>query len=119
MELAACQIEYSKSNCVCHGRRQTNFIPGGPKQPLYNGMSAMEKVVAKQEYKRVRKKITDGLRLKGLKEQNKKIDAEAFSGCLTLGLQTMSDVQKCQLEVNHTFPDKETLVLHVAEEANL
>jgi len=31
----------------------------------------------------------------------------------------MVDVQKCRLEVNHTFPDKEILVLCVAEEANL
>ena len=31
----------------------------------------------------------------------------------------MLDVHKCQLEVNHTFPDKEILALHVAEEANL
>jgi len=31
----------------------------------------------------------------------------------------MVDVQKCRLEINHTFPDKEILVLRVAEEANL
>ena len=31
----------------------------------------------------------------------------------------MADVHKCRLEVNHTFPDKEILVLRVAEEANL
>jgi hypothetical protein len=31
----------------------------------------------------------------------------------------MVDVQICCLEVNHTFPDKEILVLFVAEEANL
>jgi hypothetical protein len=31
----------------------------------------------------------------------------------------MVDVQKCRLEVNHTIPDKEILVLRVAEEANL
>ena len=31
----------------------------------------------------------------------------------------MVDVQNCRLEVNHTFPDKEILVLRVAEEANL
>ena len=64
-------------------------------------------------------KNTDGLRLKRLKEKNENFDAEAFSGCLTLGLQTMSDVQKCRLKVNHTFPYKEILVLHVAKEANL
>jgi len=75
--------------------------------------------MTKQEYKRECKKITDGLRLKRLKDQIDNFDPEEFSGCLTLGLRTMVDVQKCRLEVNHTFPDKEILVLHVAEEANL
>ena len=84
IDLAARQIEYSDSNHIHHCRRQTNFIPGGPKQPLYDGMSAAEKVMAKQEYKSVRNKFTDGLRLKRLKEQNKNFNAEAFSGCLTL-----------------------------------
>ena len=75
--------------------------------------------MAKQEYKRERKKFTDGLRLKRLKDQNDNFDPEEFSGCLTLGLRTMVDIQNCRLEVNHTFPDKEILVLRVAEEANL
>ena len=82
-------------------------------------MNDVEKVLAKQECKWERKQITDGLRLKRLKDQNKNFDVEGFSGCLTLGLRTMVDVQKCRLEVNHTFPDKEILVLRVAEEANL
>jgi hypothetical protein len=119
MEKTACQIEYSDSNHVRHGRRQTNFIPGGPKPPNYDGMNEVEKAMAKQECIRERKKITDGLRLKRLKEQNENFDPEEFSGCLTLGLRTMADVQNCRLEVNHTFPDKEILVLRVAEEANL
>jgi hypothetical protein len=52
MEKAAHRIEYSDSNRVCHGRRKTNFIPGGPKPPKYNGTNEVEKVMAKQEYKR-------------------------------------------------------------------
>ena len=66
MEKTARQIEYSDRNGVSHGRRQTNFIPGGPKPPKYDGMNDMEKAMAKQEYKRERKKFTDGLRLKRL-----------------------------------------------------
>ena len=119
MEKTARQIEYSDRNGVSHGRRQTNFIPGGPKPPKYDGMNDVEKAMAKQEYKRERKKITDGLHLKRLKDQNDNFDPEAFSGCLLLGLRTMVDVHNCLLEVNHTFPDKEILVLRVAEEANL
>jgi len=75
--------------------------------------------MAKQEYKRERKKFTDVLRLRRLKDQNNNFNPEEFSGCLTLGLCTMLDVQNCRLEVNHTFPNKEILVLRVAEEANL
>jgi hypothetical protein len=36
MEKTAPQIEYSNRNGVRHGRRQTTFIPGGPKPPNYN-----------------------------------------------------------------------------------
>ncbi len=97
MEKTACRIEYSDSNRVRHGRRQTNFTPGGPKPPKYDGMNEVEKVMVKQEYKRERKIITDGLRLKRLKEQNDNFDAEGFSCCLTLGLRTMVDVQNCRL----------------------
>jgi hypothetical protein len=105
MEKTACETEYSNRNGVNHGWRQTNFIPGGPKPPKYDGMNDVEKTMAKQEYKRERKKFTDGLRLKWLKDQNDNFDPEAFSGCLTLGLRTMVDVQNWRLEVNHTFPN--------------
>ena len=67
MEKTARQIEYSDSNCVRHGRWQKNFIPGGPKPPKYDEMNEVEKVMAKQEYKREHKKMTDGLRIKRLK----------------------------------------------------
>ena len=83
MEKTARQIEYSDRNGVSHGRRQTDFIPGGPKPPKYDGMNDVEKAMAKREYKRERKKIIDGLRLKQLKDQNDNFDQEAFSGCLT------------------------------------
>jgi hypothetical protein len=49
-------------------------------------MSAAEKVLAKKEYTKERKKCTDGLQMKRLKDQNKDYEAESFSGCLTLVL---------------------------------
>ena len=64
MEKTARQIEYSDRNGVRHGRRQTTFIPGGPKPPNYDGMNDKENKMAKQEYKRTRKKNTDGLHMK-------------------------------------------------------
>jgi len=60
MEKTACQIEYSDRNGVRHGQRQTTFIPGGPKPPNYDGMNDEEKKMAKQEYKRKRKKSQMG-----------------------------------------------------------
>ena len=61
MDEEALRIEYSDRNDFCHGCRQTNFIPGGPKPPIYDGMSAKEMAFAKSEY---------GLRIKCLKENN-------------------------------------------------
>jgi hypothetical protein len=75
-------IEYSDAKKVCHGRRQTNIIPGGPKPPDYSGMSSAELAEAKKEYKRERKGYTDGLRMKHLHAQNKSFDPDAFTGCL-------------------------------------
>jgi len=112
IEEEACRIEYSDSNKVQYGRRQTNFIPGGPKPPPFDGMSATEMVFAKSEFKEVRKKYTDRLQMKRLKENNE-------AGCLALVLRPMTDVQKGSLEVNHTFLDKEILSMRVAKEANL
>ena len=60
MEEAARQIEYSDSNNVRHGRRQTNFIPGGPKPPSYNGMNAVEKVMEKRSTKKSAKNTQMG-----------------------------------------------------------
>jgi hypothetical protein len=86
MEEAACQIEYSNSNRIRHGRRQTNFIPGGPKPPTYDGMNTVEQVMAKQEYKKEQKQFTDGLRMKRLQDQNDNYNKKAFSGCSTLAV---------------------------------
>jgi hypothetical protein len=82
-------------------------------------MNEVEKVLAKKECKKECKKYTDGLQMKRLKNQNYEYEAESFSGCLTAVLQPMSDVHKCRLEVNHTFPDRDILVMRVAKEANL
>jgi hypothetical protein len=101
MDEEALRIEYSDRNDFRHGRRQTNFIPGGPKPPIYDGMSAKEMAFAKSEFRKVRKKYTDGLRIKRLKENNEKYEPESFSGCLSLFLRSMADVQKGHLEVNH------------------
>jgi hypothetical protein len=102
-------IEYSGAKKVCHGCRQTNIIPGGPKPPNYSGMSSAELAEAKKEYKRERKRYTDGLRIK----------PDSFTGCLSPTLQPMTEVISFWLDVNHNFPNKEIHTLRVAEEVNL
>jgi hypothetical protein len=69
-------------------------------------MSEKEMVFAKSEFKKVRKKYTDGLRIKRLKENNEEYKPESLSGCLALVLLLMTDIQKGRLKVNHTFPNK-------------
>ncbi len=61
MEEEARLIECSDVKNVHDGQRQTNFIPGGPKPPIYSGMNAVEKALAKAEYTKKRKRYTYGL----------------------------------------------------------
>ncbi len=86
-------------------------------------------VLGEEGHALLRKPADDGAKL--LRDSLRRAPRRSFLGAgispavglsllgLTLGLRTMADVQKCRLEVNHTFPDKEVLVLRVAEEANL
>ena len=73
---------------------------------------------AKKEYKKERKKYTDSLRMKRLKQQNNDFEPDSFTEGLLLSLQPMTDAKAFQLDVNQTFPDREILVvMHVAKEA--
>ena len=93
------RIEYSDRNDVRHGRRQTNFIPGGPKPPIYDGMTEEEMSVAKTEYRKVRKKYTDGLRIKRLREiLYEEYIPESFSGCLSPFLRPMKSLMESTSE---------------------
>ncbi len=76
-------IEYSDAKKVCHGQQQTNIIPGGPKPPNYSGMSSAKLAEAKKEYKRERKRYTDGLRMKRLNAQNDSFEPDSFTRCLS------------------------------------
>jgi len=55
-------------------------------------------------------------------KRNVKLNSAAvvnYTGCLHPTLRTMSDVEARRLRVGDTFPDIDTLKLHIAEEANL
>ena len=54
-----------------------------------------------------------------LRNNNLDYEPELFSGCLSLTLRPMSEVQANCLEAHHTFPNREILSMRVAEEANL
>ena len=41
-----------------------------------------------------------------------------YTGCLHPALRTMPDVEAKRLRLGNTFPDIDTLKLHIAEEAN-
>ena len=56
MDEEVLRIEYSDRNNFRHGRCQTNFIPGGPQPPIYDGMSANKMAFVKSEFRKVRKK---------------------------------------------------------------
>ncbi len=112
-------IEYSDANKVTHGQRQTNIICGSLQPPDYLGMTSAELAEAKREHKRERKRYTNGLRMKHLNKQNKDFEQDSFIGCPSLSLRPLMDVKVFWLDVNQTFPNREVLVIHVTEEANL
>jgi hypothetical protein len=55
-------------------------------------MSSAKLEEAKKEYKRKRKRYTDGLRMKPLNAQNKDFEPDSFTGCLSLTLRPMMEV---------------------------
>ena len=49
-------------------------------------MNSAELAEAKREYKRERKRYTDGLRMKHLNEKNEDYEPDRYTGCLSLTL---------------------------------
>jgi hypothetical protein len=82
-------------------------------------MSSAELAETKKEYKKERKRYTDGLRMKHLNAQNEDFKPDSFTGCLSLTLRPMTEVILFWLDVNHNFPNKKILTMRVAKEANL
>ena len=52
LDEVARQIEYSDPKKVNHGRRRTKLIAGGPQQPDYAGMNAVEQDMAKAKFQK-------------------------------------------------------------------
>jgi hypothetical protein len=109
-------ITKKKSRTKADGKRRGNLIVGGPPQQDTRNMTEEEK----KHYKAIRKEYTDGLRMERLKlVVGDTLPADNFTGCCHPVLRTEVEVEAKRLEVGHSFPSKDKLMLHVAEEANL
>jgi len=62
-------IEDSDPKKVNHGRRRTTLIAGGPQQPDYAGMNAVERDLAKAEFQKKRKAYSDACRSRNTKKE--------------------------------------------------
>jgi hypothetical protein len=95
---------------------------GGPPKPDVTNMSKLEATMVLNNWKVNRKAYNDEVqrkRRKSLGTMTPPSDIVEHSGVLTDLLRMMTEVQASPLLVGHTFPDKELLLLRIAEEANL
>jgi hypothetical protein len=99
---------------------------GRPPKPDTKGMSEEDAEAAVTEWEKKWKKINDANRrtaaaAAALQDFDESIDpsCEVYSGVCTRTLREMRDVEINPLRKGHTFPNKEILMLRIAEEANL
>ena len=113
-------IEYmdTKRKGDLNGNRQRrgNLILGGPECRDTTNMTEDEK----RQYRKTRKEYTDRLRIDRMKrDPEDTLPSDDFTGCCTPHLCTEAEVEFNGLQVGHTFPTKDLLVMRIAEEANL
>jgi hypothetical protein len=111
-------IEYMdtkrRSKSTHHGRG--NLILGGPEYRDTTNMTDNEK----RDYRKTRNDYTDKLRLARMRQDvEETLPSDTFTGCRTPHLRTEAEVESAGLEVGHTFPAKDLLLMCIAEEANL
>jgi hypothetical protein len=116
----ALMIEYmdTKRKHSVNGNRQRhgNLILGGPECKNTANMTEDEK----RKYRKTRKEYTDRQRIDRLKRDlEDTLPSDEFTGCCTPHLCTEAEVESNGLQVGHTFPMKDLLVMRIAEEANL
>jgi len=101
------------------GRRKGNLLLGGPEEPNYDGMTVSEADIARNKYLVERKKwrqlnINEKLKL----SKGTEFQVSDYTGNLSPTLRTMQEVSGFHLQAGHTFPDRDIILLRVAEEAN-
>lgn len=114
----ALEIEYMDTKKTSGGNRRGNLILGGPPQQDTSTMTESEK----RQYRKARKEYTDHLRFERMRREPSDTTLllrDAYTGDSTPTLRPESKVLTDRLEVGHSFASKSTLILRVAEEANL
>jgi hypothetical protein len=114
----ALMIEYmgTKRRSKSTHRGRGNLILGGPKYRDTTNMTEGEK----RDYHKTRKDYTDKLCLARMRrDPEETLPSDTFTGCCTPHLRTKAEVESAGLEVGHTFPTKDLLLMRIAEKANL
>jgi hypothetical protein len=101
------------------GLGQVNLIPGGPNPPNCDGMTPDEVDAAKKTYTIERQKFREECRQERLQAAKGELfDKKDYTGDVTPTLLSMAQVINCHFKKGHAFPDKDLIVLRIAEEAN-
>jgi hypothetical protein len=100
------------------GRKLT---PGGPQKPDTTSMGEVEAEQVLKEWRKERKRYTDGVALQKRKELHDDVtfDESTYTGVLSDKIRLMSQVEDLPMKVGHTYPTKEMVLIRIAEEANL
>ncbi len=114
------RIEYANSRKrETIGHCKGTLLKGDPQEPSYEGTTAGEEKVAREEYQNKRKKWRDQTRSERLRANNTtNFNEDDFTGNLSPTLRTMSDVCAAHLKRGHSFPDWDLVLLRISEEAN-
>ncbi len=105
------------------GQTGRKLLSGGPPKPDTSKMGEMEAEQVIKEWRRERKKYTDGLALQKRKTQllgdENTFDEALYTGVLADKMRLMTQVEESPMKVGHNYPNKELVLLRIAEEANL
>ena len=96
-----------------------NLIPGGPNLPNCDGMTPDKALAAKKTYTNEHQKFREDRRRDRLRAAKGELfDKKDYTGDVTPTLRPMAQVIDFHLKLGHTFPDRDLVVLRIAEEAN-
>jgi hypothetical protein len=113
VSLGLSQNRFSSARGVGSGRRPT---AGRPDKPDMLGMSEQEALFALLQWQVSWKSDGDRDRRKNAEMTDITIN---YTGVMSDIMRTMTEVRASWLQVGHTFPTKEILLLRIADEANL